>query len=197
MQNLLEPIILKKLVSYMKDGFIKVAAASPVIKVADAGYNADRISECVKTADEKGVKILVFPELSLTGRCCDLIGHKVILEGCSKALEKVAAATEGTDMLIFVGLPVAVGARLYSCAAALYNGEILGLIPKEEVGGTPFAVPPVDEAEVNLAGQLSFLCADTLFEFAPFRGCSSLRSWARIWTLCSRPRYATRRPGRR
>ena len=154
----------------MKDGFIKVAAASPVIKVADAGYNADKIIECVKTADEKGVKILVFPELSLTGRCCDLISHKVILEGCSKALEKIAAATESVDMLLFVGLPVAVGARVYSCAAALYKGEILGLVPKENVSGTPFAVPAADEIEAAVAGQLSFLCPDTLFEFSPLPG---------------------------
>ena len=154
----------------MKDGFIKVAAASPVIKVADAGYNADRIIECVKTADAKGVKILVFPELSLTGRCCDLIGHKVIHVGCSKALEKIAAATGSIDMLIFVGLPVAVGARVYSCAAALYKGEILGLVPKENVSGTLFAVPAADEIEVTVAGQLTFLCPDTLFEFSPLPG---------------------------
>ncbi len=160
----------KKLVSYMKDGFIKVAAASPVIKVADAGYNADRIIECVKTADAKGVKILVFPELSLTGRCYDLIGHKVIAEGCSKALAKVAKATESIDMLFFVGLPAAVGARLYNCAAALYKGEILALIPKENAEGTPFAVPAADEIEVEIAGQLPFLCPDTLFEFSPIPG---------------------------
>ena len=154
----------------MKDGFIKVAAASPLIKVADAGYNADRIIECVKAADEKGVKLLVFPELSLTGRCYDLIGHKVILDGCSKALEKIAKATDGIDMLIFVGLPVAVGARLYNCAAALYKGEILGIIPKENVDGTAFAVPAADEIEVEIAGQYSFICPDTLFEFSPLPG---------------------------
>jgi len=154
----------------MKDGFIKVAAASPVIKVADAGYNADKIIECVRSADKKGVKILVFPELSLTGRCYDLIGHKVLLEGCSKALGKIAGATEGIDMLVFVGLPVAVGARVYSCAAALYDGEILGLIPKENVSGTAFAVPAADELEAELAGQFTFICPDTLFEFSPIPG---------------------------
>ena len=66
----------------MKDGFIKVAAASPVIKVADAEYNAQRVIECIKAADEKGVKVLVFPELTLTGACCyDLFTHRVILDG--------------------------------------------------------------------------------------------------------------------
>ena len=54
----------------MKDGFIKVAAASPVIKVADCDYNAERVIECIREADEKGVKLLVFPELTLTGASC-------------------------------------------------------------------------------------------------------------------------------
>lgn len=154
----------------MKDGFIKVAAASPVIKVADAGYNAGKIIECIEAADEKGVKILVFPELSLSGRCYDLIGHRVLLDGCSKALERVAEASAGVDMLIFVGLPVAVGARLYSCAAAVYDGEILGLVPKENVDGTAFAAPAIDEAEVEIAGQLTSVCADMLFECSALRG---------------------------
>ena len=154
----------------MKDGFIKVAAASPVIKVADAGYNAGKIIECIKAADEKGVKILVFPELSLSGRCYDLIGHRVLLDGCSRALARVAEASAGVDMLIFVGLPVAVGARLYSCAAAVYDGEILGLIPKENVDGTAFAAPAIDEAEVEIAGQLTSVCADMLFECSALRG---------------------------
>ena len=93
----------------MKHGFIKVAAASPVIKVADADYNAGRIIECIKEAGEKGVKLLVFPELSITGvSCYDLIGHRVILEGAKEALLKIVKATAGMDMLIFVGLPLAV-----------------------------------------------------------------------------------------
>ena len=104
----------------MKDGFIKVAAASPMIKVADADYNAERVIECVKKAAAQGVKVLVFPELTLTGcTCYDIIGHSVILSGAEKALKKVIAASAGIDMLIFVGLPFAVGSRLLSCAAAV------------------------------------------------------------------------------
>ncbi len=115
----------------MKNGFVKVAAASPVIRVADAEYNADRVIECIREAAEKGVRVLAFPELTLTGvSCYDLYGHRVILEGAKKALARTAKATEGLDMLVFVGLPLAVGARIYSAAAALYDGEILALIPR-------------------------------------------------------------------
>ena len=127
----------------MKHGFIKVAAASPVIKVADADYNAGRIIECIKEAGEKGVKLLVFPELSITGvSCYDLIGHRVILEGAKEALLKIVKATAGMDMLIFVGLPLAVGSRLYSCAAAICGGAVLGYCIQAFFGVTsPISAP--------------------------------------------------------
>ena len=113
-----------------------------MILVADAEYTADRVIECSRDAAEKGVKILVFPELTLTGcTCYDLIGHKVILEGAKKALLRVVKATVGTDMLIFVGLPFAAGSRLYSCAAAISAGELLALGPRETVMNRPFAKP--------------------------------------------------------
>ena len=87
----------------MKDGFIKVASASPVIKVADTEYNAQRVIETIIDADAKGVKLLVFPELVLTGcTCYDLTGHNVVLRGARKALLDVIAATADIDMLVFV-----------------------------------------------------------------------------------------------
>ena len=112
----------------MKDGFVKVAAASPVIRVADCDYNAQRIIEIIREADAKGVKLLVFPELTLTGvSCFDLLTHRVLLKGARRALDAVAEATKGVDMLVLVGLPLAEGARVESAAAALYDGEILAL----------------------------------------------------------------------
>ena len=112
----------------MKDGFVKVAAASPVIRVADCDYNADRVIDCIREADKLGVKVLVFPELTLTGvTCYDLIGHRVILDGAKKALDKVVDATKGVDMLVFVGLPYAEGSRIESAAAVVYHGELLAL----------------------------------------------------------------------
>ena len=134
----------------MKDGFVKVAAAAPVIRVADAEYNADRVIDCVREAAERGVKVLAFPELTLTGvSCYDLYTHRVLLDGAKKALARVAKATEGLDLLAFVGLPLAVGACVYSAAAALYDGEILALIPRENVEGSPFSVPAAETRSVR------------------------------------------------
>ena len=117
----------------MKNGFIKVAAASPVIRVCDCDYNADRVIETIERADRLGVKVLVFPALTLTGvECRDLFRHKVLLDGAWAALEKVITATEGKDMLVFVGLPYALGSRVLNAAAAVYDGELLGLTPQGE-----------------------------------------------------------------
>ena len=76
----------------MKNGFIKVAAAAPVIRVCDCDYNADRVIECIEKADALGVKVLAFPALTLTGvECRDLFRHRVLLDGAEKALAKVVA----------------------------------------------------------------------------------------------------------
>ena len=78
----------------MKDGFIKVAAASPIIKVADTEYNAQCIIKCINAADEAGVNVLVFPELCVTGCTCgDLFSHKVLLDGAKAALDKIIEAS--------------------------------------------------------------------------------------------------------
>lgn len=123
----------------MRDGFVKVAAASPVIRLADCDYNAERVIETIRKADALGVKVLVFPELTLTGvSCYDLISHRVLLEGAKKALDKVVEATKGVDMLIFVGLPVAYGADVFSAAAAVRSGSVLGWNFRDIVTGTPF-----------------------------------------------------------
>ena len=126
----------------MKHGFIKVAAASPVIKVADTDYNADRVIDSIRAAQQKGVKVLAFPELTLTGcSCYDLFGHQVLLKGAKEALRKVVAATEGLDMLVFVGLPVTTGDNILSCAAVIYSGALITLVPKANVAGTRFSGP--------------------------------------------------------
>lgn len=145
----------------MKDGFIKVAAASPMIKVADTEYNAGQVIECMKKAAEKGVKLLVFPELTLTGcSCYDLFGHRVILRGAEAALEKVIEASAGSDMLVIVGLPYAPrGGALYSVAAVVSDGELLGLVPRSETDGTIFAVADEEGGEETVCGKF-----DTFFD---------------------------------
>ena len=151
----------------MKNGFIKVAAASPVIRVADADYNAQRVIEVIRSAAQKGVKVLVFPELTLTGcSCYDLFTHRVLLDGAREALLKVAEESGTYDLLAFVGLPLAVGAKVYNVAAALYHGEILAFIPSEGIADGYFSVPdPESDYEVNLPGYgLVPMSCSVLFE---------------------------------
>ena len=129
----------------MKHGFVKVAAASPMIRVADAEYNAQQVIASMKEANEKGVKVLVFPELVLTGcTCYDLYTQRTLLNGAEKALAQVIKASEDMDVLAFVGLPFLYETRLYSCAAAVYDGELLGMVPRTHVKGTHF-VPADDQ----------------------------------------------------
>lgn len=157
----------------MKHGFIKAAAASPVIKVADADYNAEKIIDCITAAHEQGVKLLVFPELSITGcSCYDLIGHRVILDGAKDALLKIVRASRGIDMLVLVGLPLAAGSRLYSCAAVLCDGELLGLVPRAHVDGSHFAVPDEEAIEISIGGESVPLFTDMLFEHRLIPGLS-------------------------
>ena len=151
----------------MKNGFVKAAAASPVIRVADADYNAERVIEVISSAAEQDVKVLVFPELTLTGcSCYDLFTHRVLLDGAREALLKVAGATADADLLAFVGLPLAVGAKVYNVAATLYHGEILAFIPAEGIADGYFSVPdPDSDYEVNLPGYgLVPMSCSVLFE---------------------------------
>ena len=151
----------------MKNGFVKVAAASPVIRVADADYNAERVIEVISSAAQKGVRVLVFPELTLTGcSCYDLFTHRVLLDGAREALLRVAETTADFDLLAFVGLPLAVGAKVYNVAAALYHGEILAFIPAEGIADGYFSVPdPDSDYEVNLPGYgLVPMSCSVLFE---------------------------------
>ena len=115
----------------MKFGFVKVAAATPRIRVADTEHNAESICACIAKAHEAGAEILVFPELCLCGYTCgDLFGQEVLLEGSLRALRQVAACPQAKDMLVFVGIPLEVGGVLYNCAAALSGGRVLAFIPK-------------------------------------------------------------------
>ena len=115
----------------MKHGFVKVAAATPDIRVADVAYNTEQICKMTDEAVEAGAKIIAFPELCVTGYTCgDLFTQDVLLGDARNALHKLAKYTEDKDALIFVGVPVAVDGELYNVAAALNRGEILGLVTK-------------------------------------------------------------------
>ena len=116
----------------MKHGFVKVAAATPDIKVADCIYNAQSICSDMKKAAEQGAKIVVFPELCLTGyTCSDLFWQERMLDAAKEGLRKIIKTSLTLDGLFFVGLPWEVNQKLYNVAAAVSNGELLGLVPKK------------------------------------------------------------------
>lgn len=115
----------------MKFGFVKVAAAVPSVKVADCKFNAQQTENLIAVADGKGVQILVFPELNLTGySCADLFGQQLLLEQAEFALMQVMNNTRQLDIISIVGMPVMVNATLLNCAVAFQKGKILGIVPK-------------------------------------------------------------------
>ena len=118
----------------MGQGFIKAAAVTPKIKVADPHYNAKEIGKGIEEAVRRGAKVIVFPELCLTGYTCgDLFLQEILLTQALEALTEVKAATEDSDALVFVGMPLVRQHKLYNVAAVLQDGEILAFIPKRHI----------------------------------------------------------------
>ena len=115
----------------MKDGFLKAAAFSPALRVADCTYNAQQILADVQAAAARGVKLAVFPEFCLTGYTCgDLFLQHTLQTGALDALQTVLDGTRTLDTVVLVGLPLLVHGKLYNCAAVLCRGQLLGLVPK-------------------------------------------------------------------
>lgn len=144
----------------MQHGFIKVAAVTPKIKVADPEYNGMAVMEKMEAAISAGAKIIVFPELCLAGYTCnDLFLQKALLMGVKEALGKVVEKSKGADALIFVGLPIEKDGKLYNVAAVIQNGELLAFIPKRnlptyaEFYEQRYFTPGREENDVLLFGQ--------------------------------------------
>lgn len=115
----------------MRDGFIKAAACTPNVRVADCEYNAAEIIRMANEAGGKGAKVIVMPELCITGYTCgDLFWQELLLSGARAQLLRIARETAGTDAILFVGLPLEYKGKLYNAAAALCRGGILGFVPK-------------------------------------------------------------------
>ncbi|MDD6811529.1 MAG: NAD(+) synthase [Lachnospiraceae bacterium] len=118
----------------MKHGFVKVAAVTPKIKVADPVYNGKQICARMEEAVEKGAKIIVFPELCLTGYTCqDLFLQEILLREAKEQLKVIAQESGGNDALVFVGLPLEKDHKLYNVAAVIQDGKILAFIPKSYI----------------------------------------------------------------
>lgn len=161
-------------------GFLRVATATPTLRVADCAYNASRLRCLMAQAAAEGVAVLVFPELCLTGyTCADLFHHNALHRG---AVEALADLTEASGTLFggvaIVGLPLAVDDQLFNCAAVLHRGRVLGVVPKsflpnykEFYEGRWFAPAATARSnQVVLNGQPVPFGTDLLFEAADIKG---------------------------
>ncbi len=118
----------------MKDGFVRCGAATIDIRVADTDYNTENIIKTIENAADNGIKLIVLPELCITGYTCgDLFLQKTLLDGAKQSLIKIAGDTKNLDIISVVGLPYVVNQKLYNCAAVINGGHIKGLVPKMNI----------------------------------------------------------------
>ena len=115
----------------MKHGFLKVAAASPAVRVADLAFNKESALRCIERAEAEGIALLVLPELHLTASTCgDLFYNDTLLVAAESALLHLCDETAGKNCLVVLGVPLRKDGKLYNCAAVLHDGAILGIVPK-------------------------------------------------------------------
>ena len=135
----------------MKFGYVKTALCSPQIKVADVENNVDIILENIEQVRKNGAELIVFPELSLTGCTCQsLFSSSVLLDGVLDGISKILENTRETNALIFLGAPIKKDNRVYNCAIAIYNGEILGVVPQTFAKESVFANAPKESQTIEI-----------------------------------------------
>ena len=156
----------------MQDGFIKVSAGTPDIKVADCEYNRGEIISLIDKAYAQGVRVLVLPELCITGYTCqDLFFQQELLDGALSALKSITEHTSGMDMLTAVGCPLRFRGELYNCAVIIKDGKILGVVPKKLLPNynefyemRHFTAAPEGEFDIELFGESVPFGLNLLFE---------------------------------
>ena len=122
---------IRQIYENMNYGFVKVAAAVPLVQVADCFYNIEKIEGLMRQASEKGVQIIAFPELSVTGyTCLDLFAQQTLLDGAEEALLQLVSNTADLDILTIVGVPLRTENRLINAAVVFQKGAIRGVVPK-------------------------------------------------------------------
>ena len=159
----------------MNYGYVKVAAAVPRVKVADCKFNAGEIEKEIIIAEGKGVQIIAFPELCVTGYTCgDLFAQQLLLEEAEMGLIHIISNTRQLDIIAILGMPIAMNGVLLNAAVVIQKGKVLGVVPKTylpnykefyEKRWFPSAVD-VSETSVSLCGQLVPMGANLLFEMA-------------------------------
>ena len=159
----------------MLDGFIRVAAASPKIKVGDVDYNVSQTVSLARKAAAKDTAVIVFPELGITGYTCgDLFEQKALLDKAKIGLFDLAEQTSDLNTVIIAGLPYELGGKLFNVAAVIHQGDIIGIVPKQNVPNysefyemrhfTPFCEKGVIMTEDDICfGKAVFKCDDLAF----------------------------------
>ena len=145
----------------MRDGFITVACGTPKLRLADCDYNAEQTFTLMRKAEKAGAKVLVLPELGLTGYTFgDLFYQDALLRGAEQALATVLEATRNLEVVTAVGLPLRVNNKLYNCAAIIQKGTVLGVVPKTHLPNysefyekRQFAAAPEENGTVTLFGK--------------------------------------------
>ncbi len=138
----------------MKFGYVKTALCSPQIKVADVQYNVNAIIENIELVKKEGAELIVFPELSLTGCTCQsLFINGVLHEGVLNGLSRILESTKEINALILVGAPIKVENRVYNCAVAICQGEVLGVIPQTFVKEKVFSKAPDKTQTIEILGK--------------------------------------------
>ena len=178
----------------MKDGFVSVACGTPKLRLADCNYNAEQTFTMMRKAEKTGVKVLVLPELGLTGYSCgDLFYQDTLLRSAEEALSTVLTATRNLEVVTAVGMPLRVNNKLYNCAVIIQKGAVLGVVPKTHLPNysefyekRQFAAAPEENGTVTLLGKsvpfgnkLVFRCADMPDLALGFEVCEDM------WAPCS------------
>ena len=178
----------------MKDGFVSVACGTPKLRLADCDYNAEQTFTLMRKAEKAGAKVLVLPELGLTGYTCgDLFYQDTLLRAAEEALSTVLAATRNLEVVTAVGLPLRVNNKLYNCAVIIQKGTVLGVVPKTHLPNygefyekRQFAAAPEENGTATLLGKsvpfgnkLVFRCATMPDLALGFEVCEDM------WAPCS------------
>ena len=159
----------------MNYGFVKVAAAVPRVKVADCKFNSERLEGLITIAEGKGVQILTFPEMSITGYTCgDLFAQQLLLEQAEMALIQILNSTRQLDIISILGMPVVVSSTVINAAVVIQKGKILGVVPKTYLPNYKefyehrwfTSALQVSENSVRLCGQIVPMGNNLLFETA-------------------------------
>lgn len=156
----------------MNHGFIRVAAASPNIRLADCSYNTEQIINCIEKAEENQVKLMVFPELCVTGYSCgDLFLQDILLRHAMEEVKNIAKATDNKELITVIGFPYERQGKLYNTAAILSRGKILGLVPKMSIPNYGefyesryFSIGPKEAVVVDFLGEEVCFGSRLLFE---------------------------------